>query len=180
MYVWWLHPIIKQVITCHQCTTSCHILQSISIPGACVSCVYWPVDSSTSFKCLLHVSLQQLKHALGPDKPGLPGNGRVSRCRRAAGHSLSDRGCDCGRWALKLHRNKFPFGVNVRLKYSLRWTTGQMILIFCPHFLFTICDNVCCRVNKTNFIDPMQENWSVPPQKKWFILQLPQLDFVTS
>lgn len=38
--------------------------------------------------------LQQLKHALGPDKPGLAGNGRVSWCRWAAGHALSDRGGD--------------------------------------------------------------------------------------
>lgn len=40
------------------------------------------------------VCLQQLKDALGPDKPRLAGNGGVSRCGRAAGHALPDGGGD--------------------------------------------------------------------------------------
>lgn len=70
--------------------------------------------------------LQQLKHALGPDKPGLPGNGRVSWCRWAAGHTLSSRGCDSGRWAFKLSI------VTKNLLTSLQNCTSNHIWISVP------------------------------------------------
>lgn len=55
------------------------------------------VSSTPFFLIVCVVLLQQLKHALGPDKPGIAGNGRVSWCRWAASHALSDRGRDCCR-----------------------------------------------------------------------------------
>lgn len=81
--------------TCASFTLSSNSSHSLSQLAKYLFCQY--LHLFTVYLKTFVVSLQQLKHALGPDKPGLPGNGRVSWCRWAASHTLSDRGCDCGR-----------------------------------------------------------------------------------
>lgn len=112
---------------------------ALGLPEVVLFLGLYPVFLSVFHYSWLNVCvvwLQQLKHALGPDKPGLAGNGRVSWCRWAAGHTLSDGGGDCCR-SVTL-QSRILTGCNISV--NIVWSAFMLKLLHEKHkiilFLF--------------------------------------------